>query len=235
MLKIKDIMTEIAFTKVKLPFGWLGNMAPYPVTYMGKTWRTTEALFQALRYEDEEIQEMIRKEPSPMGCKFRVKAIVKDLTQKGELHKRVIEPLSEKDLQNMELCIRLKIEQHPQLLKALLQTTGCPIYEDVTSRGKRGTNLFWGALKNADGTWEGENSLGKIWMKIRDEKIQELKTPTLKETGAKFGITKDPYQELKEAHSNGAQIAELSFENMKWYVRDNYDWSKPVKCYKVID
>lgn len=161
-------MTEIAFTKVKLPFGWLGNMAPYPITYEGKTWRTTEALFQALRFEDEEIREMIRKEPSPMGCKFRVKAIVKELSEKGELYKRVIQPHSKEDLENMELCIRLKIEQHPALLKALLITTHLPIYEDVSYRGKSSSNLFWGAIKTPDG-WEGENALGKIWMKIREE------------------------------------------------------------------
>ncbi len=161
-------MNEIAFTKVKSPFGWLGNMAPYPIVYKGKTWRTTEALFQALRYEDEEIQEMIRKEPSPMGCKFRVKAIVKDLSQRGEMHKRVVEPLSKQDLENMELCIRLKVQQHPFLLKQLLLTRDLPIYEDATSRGKRGSNLFWGAMKTPDG-WIGENALGKIWMKIRKE------------------------------------------------------------------
>ena len=60
----------IAFTKVALPFGWLGNMAPYPVTYGGEAWRTTEALFQALRFEDESIREAIRQEKSPMAVKF---------------------------------------------------------------------------------------------------------------------------------------------------------------------
>jgi predicted NAD-dependent protein-ADP-ribosyltransferase YbiA (DUF1768 family) len=227
-------MTEISFTKVKLPFGWLGNMAPYPITYEGKTWRTTEALFQALRFEDQEIQEMIRKEPSPMACKFRVKAIVKDLSKKGLLYKRVIQPHSEEDLKNMELCIRLKIEQHPALLKALLLTTNLPIYENVSNRGKSISNLFWGAIKTPDG-WKGENTLGKIWMKIRDEKIEEMKSFTLKETGAKFGITADPYRELKDAHAAGREVAELSFDNMRWYIRDHYDWSKPVKCYKIID
>ena len=63
----------IAFTKVALPFGWLGNMAPYPVTYGGKAWRTTEALFQALRFEDESIREAIRQEKSPMAAKLVAK------------------------------------------------------------------------------------------------------------------------------------------------------------------
>jgi predicted NAD-dependent protein-ADP-ribosyltransferase YbiA (DUF1768 family) len=49
----------ITFTKVNLPFGWMGNMSPYPINYMDKTWRTTEALFQALRFNEEEIQEAL--------------------------------------------------------------------------------------------------------------------------------------------------------------------------------
>ena len=40
-------MNEIWFTKVDLPYGWLGNMAPYPVLHDGCRWLTTEALFQA--------------------------------------------------------------------------------------------------------------------------------------------------------------------------------------------
>lgn len=38
-------MNEIWFTKVDLPYGWLGNMAPYPVLHDGCRWLTTEALF----------------------------------------------------------------------------------------------------------------------------------------------------------------------------------------------
>jgi len=228
-------MKEIAFTKVSLPYGWLGNMSPYPVTYDGKVWKTTEALFQALRFEDEEIREVIRKEPSPMGCKFRVKAIVKELTNIGELHKRTVEPLSKQDVKNMEMCVRLKLEQHPELYWPLLETVEIPIYEDVTSRGKKGTNLFWGAMKKEDSSWEGENILGRIWMKVRKEEIEKLKTPTRKETNAKFGLNDNPYESLKEHLEQGYEILELSFVNMKWYINETPDFSKPVACYRVTE
>ena len=163
-------MKEIAFTKVKLPYGWLGNMSPYPVTHDGKRWRTTEALFQAMRFCDESIKEEIRAVPSPIGCKMRVKAIVKQLTTNSELHKRCVDPTSAQDLKNMELCLLLKLEQHPSLVADLLATGDLPIYEDVTSRGARGTNLFWGAIRNPDGSWTGRNELGKLWQKLRAEK-----------------------------------------------------------------
>lgn len=60
-------MNVIGFTKVKLPYGWLGNMSPYPIEFGGKIYKTSEALFQALRFNDEEIQEIIISEKSPIG------------------------------------------------------------------------------------------------------------------------------------------------------------------------
>lgn len=150
---------SIAFTKTALPFGWLGNMAPFPIQYNGKEWRTTEALFQALRFNDESIQELIRAEKSPMGAKLRAKGIAE---------KMVVTQLSEQDVNNMKLCVTLKIEQHPRLQKELLETGELSIYEDVTKRGNKGSNLFWGAMLTEKG-WEGKNILGNIWMDMREK------------------------------------------------------------------
>ena len=229
----------IAFTKVSLPYGWMGNMSPFPIEYMGKTWKTSEALFQALRFSDENLQKLIRNEASPMGCKMKMKAIVKQLTNSGELHKRIVEPLSKEDLANMELCVRLKIEQHPKLKFALLDTVGCAIYEDVTKRGRKGSNLFWGALKKEDGTWEGENHLGKIWVKIREEIIDSYRYFSDKEKNAinsyKYGLSEDPYKELKEAYDNGLDIAVLNTDTMRWYIDDHVKWDKPIKCYRISE
>jgi ribA/ribD-fused uncharacterized protein len=148
----------IAFTKVDLPYGWLGNMAPFPVKYDGKWWLTTEALFQALRFDDDAIKEEIRTIKSPMGVKMRAKR---------EKDKRVVVPQSEQDLANMEMVLRLKLEQHPELKQKLLNTGDETIIEDCTKR-PGGSGKFWGAVFN-DGQWQGENTLGKLWMKLRDE------------------------------------------------------------------
>lgn len=161
-------MDYIAFTKVSLPYGWLGNMSPYPINYEGKTWRTTEALFQALRFSDESIREEIRNEKSPMGAKLKAKSIMRSHPDKIS-----VIPLSTKDLENMKMCLLLKIEQHPDLLEGLIKTGNLKIYEDVTSRGRRGSNLFWGALRE-NGKWVGENHLGKMWGEVRDELIKSL-------------------------------------------------------------
>ena len=82
----------IAFTKTKAPFGWLGNMSPFPITHEGKEWRTAEALFQALRFEDEEIKEAIRAERSPMGAK---------MVAKKNADKMAVKPCSNEDTQKL--------------------------------------------------------------------------------------------------------------------------------------
>lgn len=151
-------MDYIAFTKVALPYGWLGNMSPYPIEYMGKTWRTSESLFQALRFKDEDIIDKINLEKSPMGAKFKAKA------NKSSM---VVKPQSEEDISNMRMCIKLKLEQNPRLKELLLETGDSSIIEDCTSR-KRGSGLFWGAAL-LNGEWIGENILGKIW---EDERLK---------------------------------------------------------------
>lgn len=149
----------IGFTKVALPYGWLGNMSPFPIEYEGVVWRTTEALFQALRFSDPIIKEEIRLQKSPMAAKMIAK-------KNRELF--VVCPMSEEDLSNMRMCINLKLDQHPSLKEELVATGNSLIFEDVTSRGSRGSNLFWGAMMN-DGKLIGSNELGKIWMSIRDK------------------------------------------------------------------
>ena len=96
----------IEFTKVDLPYGWLGNMYASPINYNGIIWKTSEALFQALRFEDEEIRELIRCEKSPMGAKMKAK---------GSKNKMVVEPMSEKDIENMKMVVRLKFDQNDVL------------------------------------------------------------------------------------------------------------------------
>lgn len=149
----------IRFTKSVLPFGWMGNMSPYPIVYNKKEWKSAEALFQSLRFNDETIKEMIRAEKNPMNAKLKAKEFIDKMS---------IVQLSNDDVDNMKFCIKLKIEQYPNLKKLLLNTNDIPIYEDVTKRGDKGSNLFWGAML-VDNKWIGQNVLGNIWMDFRKE------------------------------------------------------------------
>lgn len=162
---------EIAFTKVKLPYGWLGNMSAFPVEYENKLYLTTEALFQALRFKNNpEIQELIRLEKSPMSAKLVAKSKV-ELMDEGVLY-------SEKDIENMRLCLKLKLEQHPQLKEELLATEDITIIEDCTKR-PHGSGLYWGAARTESG-WEGKNILGVLWMEERLALKNSLKEKSMK-------------------------------------------------------
>ncbi len=147
---------DILIRKVKDLHGWLGNMSPYPVQFNEKLYRTTEALFQALRFSDEEVIEEIRAEKSPMAAKFVAKRYKKQM---------VVEPLSAADVENMKVCLKLKIDQHPELRDRLLATGEDEIIEDCSKR-KRGSGLSWAAALEDTG-WEGTNMLGKLWMELR--------------------------------------------------------------------
>jgi predicted NAD-dependent protein-ADP-ribosyltransferase YbiA (DUF1768 family) len=146
----------IGFTKVALPYGWLGNMSPHPVFWGNKVWRTSEALFQAMRFDDETIKDAIQAEKSPMGAKFKAKSYRERIT---------VVPLSDQDIKNMEFCVKLKLDNYPEL-RTLLKATGDAIlFEDVSSR-PRGNNMVWGAILIGE-ELIGENKLGQIWMELR--------------------------------------------------------------------
>ncbi len=155
----------ISFNEVNQPYGWMSNMSNYRVYYQGKIWPTTEALFQAMRYEGSpEIQELIRVQKSPIAAKMKAK--------KTEYqHLKTVVAMSEKDLENMRFCIGLKLEQHPELKVKLKKTGSFEIYENIGNR-KGARHLFWGG-KLVESEWIGQNWMGKIWMEKRAELLNE--------------------------------------------------------------
>ena len=156
----------ITFTKVRLPFGWLSNMAPFPIQYQNTVYLTNEALFQCLRFEDfpgdpklkQQAQEAIRAQNSPMVVKWVSKRWFKDLG----FHVNIGD---EQDLERMRLCLKLKINQHSHLVSELLKTEDKLIIED-SSNQKGKTRNIWGATYK-DGVWDGQNEMGRLWMELR--------------------------------------------------------------------
>lgn len=159
VMELKHTEDIVHFTKVDKPHGWLGNMSPYPVTCDGLTWRTTEALFQALRFHDPTIREEIRNQFSPMSAKMVAKRYLKSGAAR-------VEPRSPEDLENMRFCLGLKLDQHPELRKQLRETGEAAIVEDATKRSGVSAQ-FWGCQLGADGIWRGGNHLGLLWMELR--------------------------------------------------------------------
>ena len=157
---------QLIIRKVAEPGGWLSNMSPHPVEYEGRKWWHAEALFQALRFapDDVEARNAVREPRSPMVAK---------MIAKRYKARQVVMPLSDEDVANMKLCIRLKLESHCDLVRRLQASGNALLVEDCSSRGRRANNLFWGAVRVPDSAarlgyfWEGQNMLGQLWMEER--------------------------------------------------------------------
>ena len=160
-------MSDVIIRKVKEVNGWLGNMSKHPVQHEEKWWLTAEALFQALRFpmdavndKGENIRELIRAQRSPMAAKMKAKS------SKAQM---IIKPMGDEDLKNMKMVLRLKFKCNCNPLERNLLATGDSfIVEDCSKRPRR-SGLFWGAKRLADGTWKGTNMLGQLLMELRTE------------------------------------------------------------------
>ncbi len=93
----------------------------------------------------------------------------KDLLKRGKMWDE-----SEEDLDTMSFCLKLKLEQHPELQQRLVDTSDAKIIEDCTSHPRESAR-FWGMVKT-NSSLEGENKLGKLWMELREEiKLKKYK------------------------------------------------------------
>lgn len=155
MIKLFDKnMNEINFnvTDYQLNILPLDNFSAFGLTMDGKYFQTSEHAFQYLKFinNNYELSERIRNAYSPNEAR--------NIAQEN----RSCKPTNWKDIKykNMEKVLKLKVEQNPIVKKKLLQTSDYIIAEYCTDQ-----DTEWGLDNNNN----GENNLGKIWMKIRNE------------------------------------------------------------------
>jgi ribA/ribD-fused uncharacterized protein len=135
--------------------GWyvFDNFAAFQINWKGKDYPTSEHAFQAAHFIDTrpDIAEKIRNCKSPRlaadfaneNCQFE------DPEWKA------------KRLEIMEDILRHKLNQHEIVKQTLLAT------KDKTIVEMNDNDEFWGWGKNHN----GNNNLGEIWMKLREEII----------------------------------------------------------------
>ena len=155
MIKLFDKdMNEIVYdiTSYQLSILPLDNFSAFGLTMDGKYFQTSEHAFQYLKFVDTnyDLAEKIRNSYSPNEAR--------NIAHENKIYK----PTNWKDIKykNMEKVLRLKVEQNPVVMKKLLQTNNYIITEYCTDQ-----DTEWGLDNNNN----GENNLGKIWMKIRNE------------------------------------------------------------------
>ena len=166
-MKIEDLATTkpCLIRGVRAQWGCLGNMSPHAVRCQLNDFARAEMLFQALRFDwGGKVWRELHAETNPMKSKFIAKANV---------DKMLIEPRGEIDVNNMRMVIALKFEQHVDVREAIVATDDRLIIEYCSKR-QTASGLFWGAALQPDGSWNGQNMLGVLWMEHREKFFREF-------------------------------------------------------------
>jgi N-glycosidase YbiA len=128
---------------------FLSNFSSFKVQWRGIDWMTSEHAYQAAKFDDPEIVDLIKNAPSAHDAKKIAEAHVnKEIGNWSEMRVGV-----------MEEILRAKLAQHPYIQRKLRESGQREIVENSP------TDSFWG--RGPD--WKGQNWLGKLWMKLRGE------------------------------------------------------------------
>lgn len=127
------------------------NFSSFKVEWNGYLFASVEEAYQAASFmgSDEKLVEKIKKSHSADEAQ-RIAYANRDKRR---------EDWDDVKISIMEELLRLKIEQNPYVKKKLLQTEDYMIVEDSPK------DDFWGWGPNRN----GQNNLGKLWMKLREE------------------------------------------------------------------
>ncbi len=133
--------------------GWyvFDSYAPFQIEWQGKLWPTAEHAFQAAHFFETspELAERVRLTRSP-----------READDFANENKQFDDPdWRSKRVAIMKEIIRAKYDQHPLIKETLAKSGSKPIVETNDN------DAFWGWGHDK----RGENTLGKIWMKLRDE------------------------------------------------------------------
>ncbi len=135
-------------------FYCLDNFSSFKVEWDGYLYTSLEEAYQTAKFlkSAPEIAEEIKKSHSAHEAQ-KISFANKD---------KVRSDWQEVKLTIMEELLRKKLQQNPYVKQKLLQTKDYIIVEDSPK------DNFWGWGKDRT----GENHLGKLWMKLRDELLK---------------------------------------------------------------
>lgn len=129
---------------------WLSNMAPCKIELDGAMYASTEHAYMSAKSNDPEWKELCQTETDPKKVKTKSREIT------------LIEGWDQMKIGVMETVLRQKFNQEPY--KSKLLVTG----NQNIQEGNTWNDEFWGVNLNVVPN-VGENWLGRLIMKIRDE------------------------------------------------------------------
>lgn len=130
------------------------NFSAFQVFWGGILWPTVEHAYQATKFTDPVIISIIRETRSPYEAKRLARVY------KGNVRVNWLAV----ELTIMEDILRAKLAQHEYVQRKLIETGDAELVEDSPS------DSFWG--RGPD--WKGQNQMGKLWMKLRDELREKI-------------------------------------------------------------
>ncbi len=152
-------MSENEISAFRGPHDFLSNFYAADVEFEGAEYPTIEHAFQAAKSFDFAERRAVKNartasEAKRMGRKIKRRADWFDVS-----------------LEVMETLVRQKFTRYPELRTKLLETGSAYLIE-----GNNWNDRFYGAVYDTNrNEWMGENHLGKILMKVRDELKLEAK------------------------------------------------------------
>lgn len=143
-------------------FSGLSNKATgFPLLVNGLRVPSSEHLFCALKYPDQPgVQEEILSHSSANSALLKIRKLGADIKTRSDWKNIEIDA--------MYYCLRAKLIWNWVAFGRLLKETGDREIVEISSR----KDQFWGAVQKSDG-FHGENHLGRLLMKLRDEYLGE--------------------------------------------------------------
>lgn len=147
---------SIVFKKNNESFGGLSNMSSeYKINLNDFSIRTVEALYQALKFPNNlKAQEEIIIQKSPMAAKYKARSY----------HNIIRSDWEDVKLDIMYWCLKLKLFSNWDTFSKLLIETGSKFIVEESN-----VDNFWGAKPLDENSLVGENQLGILLMKLRNE------------------------------------------------------------------
>ena len=153
-------------------WGVFGNFFNAPLVVDGYRFRSSEELFQCMKFKDETVLRNLKNGISREGN--NCPSIKKCAKSYEKAHRR--EDWGQMFIDAMKFCLQTKYEQCPKFRQELMwsQKLGLYIVEDQTSFSKPAD--AWGA-KLTGNEFVGPNILGRLLMELRDNGKLEYKLP----------------------------------------------------------
>ncbi len=157
------VADSVAIRKVKEPWGILGNFASTPIIINNVSFKTSEQLFQLMKFKDAEPVLAVYHANNPkMTAKHWEKS-----------HRR--EDWGQMIVDAMKYCLVQKYEQNEAFRQELERSKGKYIVEDQTSFPKK-TPDAWDVKLQGD-NFVGPNLLGRLLMELRDNGKLDYRLP----------------------------------------------------------